>query len=131
MKIKDVLTLNLILFISVFFSHLVRIIIGAPVFIGEFAIPMWASVMAVIFLGFLIPQNYKALGKITKKLVAKIIAGVMIVDASVLLVSLVYGYEYLGFTKEMFTYSFTFDCILILVLLWYGFSPDKRRKTKK
>ena len=40
-------------------AHVVRLVFGASVVIQDFSIPMWGSMLAVVFMGFLAYEGFR------------------------------------------------------------------------
>ena len=40
-------------------AHVARLVFGASVVIQDFAIPMWGSVLAIVFMGFLAYEGFR------------------------------------------------------------------------
>ncbi len=58
---KLALTVNLVLFVLMFLLHLYRVIFGFYAQIGNWIIPIWLNVVALVVLLVVIYLNYKAL----------------------------------------------------------------------
>ncbi|MDP3953729.1 MAG: hypothetical protein Q8P99_02835 [bacterium] len=59
MKQKEYITFSGLLFTVVALVHLLRAVYGWPVVIGGWDLPMWASWLAVVVVGFLAWKAYK------------------------------------------------------------------------
>lgn len=58
---KLALTINLVIFIIIFFLHLLRIFYKWDAAIGGWVVPLWLSWIAIIISLVLVYLNYKAL----------------------------------------------------------------------
>ncbi len=58
---KLALTINLVFFVLVLLLHLYRIFSGLYIQVGEWFVPIWLNIIAVVIMLVLIYINYKAL----------------------------------------------------------------------
>ena len=117
-KAESFLILNIIIFSVVAILHFSRFVLRTPVIIGEFALPVWLSAMAVVFLSFVIWLNWKET-KRNGKTCAKILAGIFAADLAGVLLSWHYDIEFLGFTGADYIVPALFDIVIIIALLYY------------
>jgi hypothetical protein len=47
-----------VIFLLIALAHLVRVVFGVPVVVYEIHIPMWASVLAVVLMGYLSYEGF-------------------------------------------------------------------------
>ena len=52
-----------VVFLIITLGHLLRVILGATFVVEGFAVPMWASVVAIVGLGYLAFQGFRLSGK--------------------------------------------------------------------
>ena len=58
LNLENLLILNVVLFSVVAILHFFRVVTMVPIFIGEYELPVWLNVIAIIFLVFLIWQTW-------------------------------------------------------------------------
>jgi len=52
-----------VVFLIITLGHLLRVVLGATLVVEGFAVPMWASVVAIVVLGYLAFQGFRLSGK--------------------------------------------------------------------
>ncbi len=117
-KLEHLLILNIVLFSVVAIMHFLRFVLGIPVYVGSFELPLWLSGAAVIVLVFMIWQNWVKTKK-NKITCAKILLGIFTIDLIGVLYAWYYNIEFFGFAGTTYIYALILDVAIVSGLYWY------------
>lgn len=112
--------LNAAVFIAVAVLHVVRLLTGAEAVIGGTPIAPWLSAVAVAGSVILAWWNLKALPKLGKAEILRLVAVLALIDGFICFYSWIAGLSYWGFSAEMFLSFVVFDLVLACALLHYA-----------
>ena len=111
---------NAAVFIAVAVLHVVRLLTGAEVAIGGVEIAPWLSAVAVAGAVALAWWNLKALPKVGKAEVLRLLSVLALIDGFICFYSWVAGLSYWGFSGDLFLGFTIFDLGVAWVLFQYA-----------
>lgn len=106
--------INTAIFLAVAVLHGIRLLTQAPATIGGIEVALWLSALALVGASALAWLNLKALPKLGRSEVLRLIQALAVIDAFVSFYSWQQGLAYLGFAGTMFLWWMIVDVAIIV-----------------
>jgi hypothetical protein len=116
---ENIIVITSAVFTVVAVLHLMRLITGSELFVGEYSISLWLSVGALTLSAVLAVLNLNLISEKSKVFWLKYVLTLVILDALFALYFWLNNLSCLGISSASFSYIFIFDIVLTLVLVYY------------